>query len=82
MPSHIKNKTLLIHIAEKDLLKNSGLKIAKTGIENTIILYPSLSNNNISTIRRLDLIASIDIFENLTIKNIKWLLDSLLEEKY
>jgi hypothetical protein len=34
----------LVHIAEKDLLKNSGLKIAKTGIENTMILMPSNAN--------------------------------------
>ena len=34
------------------------------------------------TLRRLDLLSSIDIFENLTTKNIKWLLDSLLEESY
>ncbi|EGR27820.1 hypothetical protein IMG5_188460 [Ichthyophthirius multifiliis] len=82
LPSHIKNKMMLIHIAEKDLLKNNGLKIAKTGIENTIILYPSESNNNINMLRRLELISSIDILENLTSRNIKWLLDSLLEEKY
>lgn len=71
---------LLIHIAEKDLLKNSGLKIAKSGIENTLILHPTGSNKNMDTLRRLDLLSSIDIFENLTTKNIKWLLDSLLEE--
>jgi len=35
---------LLIHIAEKDLIKNSGLKIAKPGIEHTLILHPTGSN--------------------------------------
>ena len=35
----IKNKLYVIHIAEKDLQKNTGLKIAKPGIENTIILH-------------------------------------------
>ncbi|KAL4474591.1 hypothetical protein ABPG73_016094 [Tetrahymena malaccensis] len=82
LPIHIKNKMMLIHIAEKDLLKDSGLKIAKHGIENTLILHPSGFHKNMDTLRRLDLLSSIDIFENLTIKNIKWLLDSLVEEQY
>lgn len=73
---------LLIHIAEKDLLKDSGLKIAKHGIENTLILHPSGFHKNMETLRRLDLLSSIDIFENLTIKNIKWLLDSFVQEQY
>lgn len=73
---------LLIHIAEKDLLKDSGLRIARPGIENTLILHPTGSSKNMDTLRRLDLLSSIDIFENLTTKNIKWLLDSLVEEKY
>lgn len=76
----MKNKLLLIHIAEKDLLKDSGLKVAKPGIENTLILHPTGSNSSLETLRKLDLLSSIDIFENLTIKNIKWLLDSLVEE--
>ncbi len=78
----IKNRLYLIHIAERDLIKDSGLKIARAGIENTIILHASNSNQHIKTLRRLDLLSSIDIFENLTIKNIKSLLDSLIEEAY
>lgn len=72
----------LVHTAEKDLLKNSGLKIAKTGIENTMILLPSSENKTISTLRRLDLLSTIDIFEYLTIRNIRWLLDSLTLEEF
>jgi hypothetical protein len=71
-----------VHTAEKDLLKNSGLKLAKTGIENTMILIPSNANKSISTIRRLDLLSTIDIFEHLTLKNIRWLLDTLTLEEY
>lgn len=73
---------LLIHIAEKDLLKDSGLKIARPGIENTLILHPTGSNQGLDIQRKLDLLSSIDIFGNLTFKNIKWLLDSLGVEKY
>jgi len=79
---HVKNKMLLIHIAEKDLMKDTGLKIARPGIENTLILHPTGSNKNLDILRRVDLLSSINIFENLTIKNMKWLLDSLVEELY
>lgn len=66
----------------KDLIKDSGLKIAKTGIENTMILIPPNTNKNISTLRRIDLLSSIKIFEHLTLKSIRWLLDSLSPEKF
>jgi len=82
LPVDVKNRLYLVHTAEKDLLKDSGLKIAKTGIENTMILIPSNTNKQISTIRRLDLLSSIDIFEHLTIKNIRWLLDTLELEEF
>jgi len=63
-------------------MKDSGLKIARPGIENTLILHPTGSNKNLDILRRVDLLSSINIFENLTIKNMKWLLDSLVEEFY
>lgn len=78
LPNKVKNRLYLVHTAEKDLRKDLGLKIAKTGIENTMILIPSNTNKHITTIRRLDLLSSIDIFEHLTIKHIRWLLDALI----
>lgn len=47
-----------------------------------MILIPSNTNKHITTLRRLDLLSSIDIFEHLTIKNIRWLLDSLISEDF
>jgi hypothetical protein len=44
LPNKVKNRIYLVHTAEKDLLKDAGLKIAKTGIENTMILLPSNAN--------------------------------------
>lgn len=61
-------------------MKDSGLKSAQTGIENSIVLYPSSTASSTSqncAIRRLDLLSSIDIFESLTMKNIKRMIDSL-----
>ena len=46
----------LYHIAEKDLLKNSGLKITKTGIENTIVIINSKVLEKKETISKLNLL--------------------------
>lgn len=78
----MKKKLLIIHIAEKDLMKDSGLRISRPGIENSIILHASKTAKHIETLRRIDMLSSIDIFENLTVKNLKWLLDSLVMEQY
>ncbi|CAD8147244.1 unnamed protein product [Paramecium pentaurelia] len=82
LPNNIKNRLYLVHTAQKDLKKELGLKIAKTGIENTMILIPSNTNKHLTTIRRLDLLSTIDIFEHLTLKNVRWLLDSVTAEEY
>lgn len=82
LPNKIKNKLYLVHTAEKDFKKEYGLKIAKPGITNTMILIPSNTNKHIDTLRRIDLLSNIDLFEHLTIKNIRWLLDALQEEIY
>jgi hypothetical protein len=47
-----------------------------------MILIPSNTNKHLTTIRRLDLLSTIDIFENLTLKNVRWLLDSVTSEEY
>lgn len=44
LPNKIKNKLYLVHTAEKDFKKEYGLKIAKPGITNTMILIPSNTN--------------------------------------
>lgn len=72
----------LVHIAEKDLLKNKGLKIAKTGIENTIILIGPNSGKNIDILRKIDLLSSINIFENLNLNNLRSLIDCLQQEEF
>lgn len=47
-----------------------------------MILIPSNTNTHLTTIRRLDLLSTIDIFEHLTLKNVRWLLDSVTSEEY
>ncbi len=67
----------MYHIASKDIIPNSGLRIIKPGLENTVILQPSYNNKFVGTSRRLNFLSSIDIFESLTLKSIGWLLESL-----
>lgn len=38
LPDEVKQNLYLIHIAQKDLMPNSGLKIARVGVEDTIVL--------------------------------------------
>jgi hypothetical protein len=53
------------------------LRIAKTGIENTMILIPPNADKTIVTLKRLDLLSKIPIFDNLNLTNIRWLMDVL-----
>ncbi|KAL4426292.1 hypothetical protein ABPG74_006549 [Tetrahymena malaccensis] len=72
-----KQNLYLVHIANKDLKKELGLKIAKSGIEHTIVLIPANANKEMTQLKRLDLVSNIDIFQSLTIKNVRYLLDCL-----
>lgn len=82
LPSQVKNRLYLVHVAAKDIIKGSGLKVAKAGIENTLILIRPNISNEISWARKMDLISKIDIFDKLTINNAKWLMDALVLEYF
>lgn len=72
----------LVHVAAKDILKDSGLKVARAGIENTLILIRPIISTSISWARKMDLISKIDIFEKLQVNNVKWLMDALSLETF
>jgi hypothetical protein len=82
LPNQIKNRIYLVHVAAKDVLKGSGLKVAKAGIENTLILIRPNIQSEISLARKMDLISKIDIFDKLTLNNAKYLMDALKLEQY
>jgi hypothetical protein len=62
-PDEIKQNMYLVHIAEKDVPQSLGLKAAKTGLMNTLILdvNPSLD----ATIQKLDLLSSIKFLNEI-----------------
>lgn len=78
LPEKVKEKMFLVHTSAKDIPPNSGLKMAKAGIENTLKLdVPEDENSYL--MKTLDIISSIDLFEKTNIKNVRDLLDSSLE---
>jgi CRP-like cAMP-binding protein len=68
-------------VAAKDVPANSGLRIAQPGLENTIILEVEEHPEEV-IFDRLDLIASIDLFNEMPLKKARDLLRCSYEEHY
>ena len=69
-----------MHVAEKDFVSTNGYNISKAGIENTMILIKSSDSNEV--LRRLDILQNVKLFENLNIRSIRDLLDSMQQETF
>lgn len=80
-PPDVKKRLYLVHVAAKDVPPDSGLKIAQPGLENSILLdVESIPEEKVYD--KLDLIASIDLFNELPIKKFRDLMRSTYEELY
>lgn len=66
LPDDVKERLYTVHIAEKDLPVDTGLKIARAGVENTIRIEVTPPDHS-EAIEILDLIGSIDLFRNFNI---------------
>ena len=76
----MKEKMYLVHVAEKDVPVDCGLKSAKPGLENTIRVDIKCKNSELLDIRRnLDILSSMYIFEKSNVKHIRDLLESASE---
>ena len=73
LPREIRERTYLVHVNPDDIPKGSGLRIAPTGMVNTLELdvKPLLHDE---AIEKLDAFAHIELFENLTFKKARELL--------
>ncbi len=60
----IKEKLYLIHVSQKTIPEGSGLKLAKSGIEHTIICDISREEQNLLE-EKMDIILNTDLFRNL-----------------
>jgi hypothetical protein len=63
LPSEVKERIRLIHVAGKDVPPDSGLRVPLTGLENTIILINNSNDPKLHTISELTLIENIDLFK-------------------
>lgn len=62
-PEEVKKRMYLVHIAEKDVPKDLGLKAAKPGLMNTLVIdvNPQID----STMQKLDLLSSIKFLNEI-----------------
>lgn len=79
-PSAIKDKLYLIHIAAKDVPEGVGLKAAKTGLKNTIVLDVNVQVD--SSIQMLDLLSSIEFLNQIPLIKARDLIRSCKVEQY
>lgn len=78
LPSHVKERLFLVHTSAKDIPVDSGLRMAKPGIEATLKLdVPEDQNSYL--LKTLDILSSIEMFEKSNIKNVRDLMDSSTE---
>lgn len=66
LPDDVKERLYVVHIAEKDVPPNSGLKLARTGIENTIQIEVTPSPH-VEAIGILDAFHAVDLFRDFPI---------------
>ncbi|MHB2017091.1 MAG: cyclic nucleotide-binding domain-containing protein [Candidatus Xenobia bacterium] len=63
----IKKRLLLVHVSARTLPPESGLKIAPTGVENTIDLHASRDDSH-AALEVLDVVSRVDIFADLPLE--------------
>jgi len=81
LPREIQEKITVYHISKKDMPKDSFLKLATFGIENT--LYPEVTPPSYQeAYNLLDIMSQIDIFHDYTIEKAKEFLIIAKEERY
>jgi hypothetical protein len=79
-PTAIKEKLYLIHIAAKDVPEGVGLKAAKAGLKNTIVLDVNVQIDH--SIQMLDLLSSIEFLNQIPLIKARDLIRSSKIEEY
>lgn len=81
LPSEVKNRMYLVHVAEKDVRTELGLKAAKSGLENTIVIDVQ-KPKAFDYLQKIDVLSSIEVFESLSLRNVRDLLQSANDEHF
>lgn len=77
----VKKRIFLVHTSPDLLPKDSGFKLAPTGLENTIVLDVKPNSYN-GAIELLDLLNHVDIFKDFALSKAKEFLMMVRREKY
>jgi len=72
---------VLTHIAAKDIPVESGLVGAQTGLENTLII-DVIPHKGLNIYKKIDLLSQIDIFDGISLKSARDLIQCSTEEHY
>ncbi len=67
LPADVKSRLRLIHIAEAKLPQGVGLRLARTGFENTLEL-PVAESRHSEALEALEALAQIDLFRDLPLE--------------
>jgi CRP-like cAMP-binding protein/ribonuclease BN (tRNA processing enzyme) len=81
LPEDVKKRLHLTHIAQRDLPKDKGLKVARPGIEHTIRI-DSEPPRHAEAIELLDVISSVDLFRQFTILRAREVLQAARRVKH
>ena len=74
LPEDVKNRLWLVHIAEKDVPVEKGLRAARVGLEHTIRVEPSSSPRFAEAIDMLDVLSMVDFLRDLPLSRARTLL--------
>ena len=81
LPPEVKNRMYFVHVAAKDVKAEFGLKAAQCGVENTIVIDVQ-KPKAFDYLQKIDVLSSIEVFENLSLRNVRDLLQSANDENF
>jgi ribonuclease BN (tRNA processing enzyme) len=81
LPAEVKSRLRLIHIAEAALPNGVGLRLARTGFENTLEL-PVAEHRSSEALEALEALAQIDLFRDFPVERCREFLTIVCREVY
>jgi CRP-like cAMP-binding protein/ribonuclease BN (tRNA processing enzyme) len=74
LPDEVKRRLYLVHIAEKDVPVESGLRAARVGLEHTLRLEPSAAPRFSEALELLEIFSMVDFLRDLPLSRARSLL--------
>jgi hypothetical protein len=78
----VKEKLYLVHVSEANIPKDVGLKAAPVGIEKTLVVVEPNNSKDKDILNVLDIICSIELFQNTPLRSLRDLIQSSQMEVY